>query len=122
LTGAGIHHATARRLVRAKGAAACLQQLEWLPARPVRSDRAGYLVKAIEGAYLPPGGDVKLRLPGERPYTPPPPPPALPAVDDPRVAAGPPADVRAMLQAKGLAALAPRLAKIGVAPTPAGVE
>jgi hypothetical protein len=73
----GVNPTTARRLVRQYPAAAIAVQLDWLPQRPIKTDRAGYLVKAIEGSYLPPGGDPQARLPGEKPPQKLPPPPEL---------------------------------------------
>jgi hypothetical protein len=99
LNDAGLSQPVAKRLVEKYGAAACTQQVDWLPLRKAH-DKAATLRRAIEERWLAPDGNPKLRLPGERPYTPLAPPP-LPEI-------GPESDAaklkfRALLAAKGLA-------------------
>lgn len=112
LTSRGVHPATARRLARTKSPAMIRQQVDWLALRPVKRDPAGYLVQAIEGEYLAPSGDPRLRLPGERPYTRLDPPP-LPVVGPESEAAK--RKVRAELALRGLAG---RVAAIGAGGAP----
>lgn len=118
LRSAGVHPATARRLVATYGVEACDQQADWLPLRKPR-DPGATLRRAIEEHWLAPGGDPDIRLPGERAPQPLPPPPALgplpgPEADQAREAARAAlASRRLVAPANPLAHFRERLAAIG---------